>query len=186
MRYFNLCCIGLILYSLGMISMGVQLVYIPVFLISIYFFYDSQSTYEGLLKFFFIYPYSPPNEGNNNVGNQMTQLDKYLWIVRMALMGAGLGSTAVSFTTIPTGDNSEEAAISAFLSAALCEETYKMLFSGSVCAQEKYRNSRYSILHLSIGSAAGFTLFEDVIYALVAGNVYVLLIRIIFPVTYLF
>jgi len=106
-------------------------------------------------------------------------MEWWLWIARLFFMALALGSTAITLGNIRVEPEAGEHAMNAFLSAGFCEELYKFLFSGTVSAISLYSQSRVAILQLSIGSAAGFTLMEDIIYALNSGII-TLMIRLLF------
>merc|ERR1719230_1339943 len=110
---------------------------------------------------------------------ELTPCEGYLWIGRLFFMAIALGSTAQTLGRINVPDEAGEHAVSAFLSAGFCEELYKWLFSGTVSAMGMYASSRVAILQLSVASAAGFTLMEDVLYALNSG-LFTLLVRLLF------
>ena len=70
-----------------------------------------------------------------------------------------LGSLASLFlrnaSSLPASD--EEFAVRAFLAAGFCEETFKLLFIGSITLFHDYYQSPHSIIQASIAAALGFT-----------------------------
>jgi len=186
-RYFNWACILLVAYLIGMVHWSFMSCYALVLLINIYFFCTSETSYEGFLKFFFIYPIDRTVRNHDPRGrrdtwatvNTISDCEWWLWIARLFFMALALGSTAITLGNIRVEPEAGEHAMNAFLSAGFCEELYKFLFSGTVSAISLYSQSRVAILQLSVGSAAGFTLMEDIIYALNSGIV-TLMIRLLF------
>jgi len=189
-RYFNWACILLVAYLIGMVHWTFMSCYALVLLINIYFFCTAETSHEGFLKFFFIYPidereefragdYARRRKDTWLMVDTISDCDWYLWIARLFFMALALGSTAVSLGKIRVGPEAGEHAISAFLSAGFCEELYKFLFTGTVSAISLYSQSRVAVLQLSVGAAAGFTLMEDILYALNSG-ILTLLVRLMF------
>jgi len=187
-RYFNWACILLVAYLIGMVHWSFMSCYSLVLLINIYFFCTAETTHEGFLKFFFIYPIAQHAEEANRdhrrkatwvVVDTLSDCDWYLWIARLFFMALALGATAVSVGKIRVKPEEVEHAISAFASAGFCEELYKFLFTGTVSAISLYSHSRVAVLQLSVASAAGFTLMEDILYALNSGLV-TLIVRLLF------
>lgn len=109
-------------------------------------------------------------EHNYNV-DRASPPEKILWITRIMLMSFILGKFAADLTMVSlrTDGTYDSAAIRAFLSAGLAEETYKMLFTGSISMFKQYRQSAPAIIQGAIAASLGFTILEDLKYVLQVG-----------------
>lgn len=153
---------------------GVALFAMLVCAISAIFVYfgKKDNLREKVMKSFFMWPmdkYTITAENYNL--DRVTPPEKILWGTRILIMSFVLGGIAKDFilVSLSVHDDYGSAAVMAFFSAGFCEETYKMLFTGSISMFKQYRQSAQAIIQGAIAASLGFTTLEDLKYVVQIG-----------------
>lgn len=174
---FNIAQVGMIFYLLAMAVpwWSMSFFYVVILSISAYFvvYKQTDNTREKAMKFFSLWPMDRGVVTPDNLNvDKVTSLEKGLWITRLILLCFALGGTAWAFNIfsveIPLAEG--HAAMEAFLSAGFCEETYKMLFTGTVAMLPRYRQNPVALVMGAIAASMGFTVLEDLKYVVQMGT----------------
>jgi len=119
---------------------------------------EGEGWFPATLKLFHVYPAT---------SGRFDALEIFLWWIRLVLMQMAFGALSIKIhiethRILSSGD----LALRAFIGAGFCEELFKFTLTGTIWTFSKYNNSREAILQLSVASAAAFTIYEDILYAI--------------------